>query len=355
MGLANLRIRAKLLVALLPLVIVVILAALYSSIEMIQLDTKYGALIHNGEQAIQSLTETRVRTNRFWQSLYKEIAQQDVDKMRLSEVELDTAAAEFNAFSQKALKENPGLTGPIQAGLSLFNQAVSDAHAVRVAALANDDQKALQLMRGGVDAELERARQATVDVIEQGAESVNKQNDALTVTAHRVVLVNWCILGFGLMPAFVLALYVIQREVIAVLLAFRGRMLEVAEGRLDQPIPNLDRANEIGEMSRALLTLQSAARELDTSGWIKGEVASITERLQSAEDFGGFAGILLSRISESIQLLYGAFYLADQSHTRFARVGGFGLDTSLGSREFALGEGLVGQAAVERRTLSVRL
>jgi len=350
--LANLRIRAKLLVALLPLVIVVILATLYSSIEMIQLDTKYGVLIHNGEQAIQSLTETRVRTNRFWQNLYKEIAQQDVDKMRLTEIELDTAAAEFNAFSQKGLKENPGLTGPIQAALSLFNQAVSDAHAVRVAALANDDQKALQLMRGGVDAELERARQATVDVIEQGAESVNKQNDALTVTAHRVVLVNWCILGFGLVPAFVLALYVIQREVIAVLLAFRGRMLEVAEGRLDQPIPNLDRANEIGEMSRALLTLQSAARELDTSGWIKGEVSSITERLQSAEDFTGFAGILLSRISESIQLLYGAFYLADQSHTRFARVGGFGLDTSLGSREFALGEGLVGQAAVERRTLT---
>ena len=70
-------------------------------------------------------------------------------------------------------------------------------------------------------------------VIEQGAKSVNKHSDDLTATTHPCVLINWCILGFGLIPAFVLALYVIQREVIAVLLAFRGRMLEVAEGQLD--------------------------------------------------------------------------------------------------------------------------
>ena len=351
--LANLKIRTKLLVALLPLVIVVILAALYSSIEMIKIDKDYSVLLDTGERALQSLTEMRVRTNRFWQSLYKEIAQHDLGAQRLTEAELDKAVTEFNALSQRALRESPDLTAPIEVAVAQFNQAVSDAHAVRVAALADDDQKALQLMLGGVDAELERARQTTVDVIEQGTKSVEKQSGVLTVSTHRVILIIWSILGFGLVPAFVLGLYVIQREVIAVLLAFRGRMLEVAEGRLDHPIPNLDRTNEIGEMSRALRTLQSAARELDTSGWIKGEVASITERLQSAEDFAGFAGILLSRISQSIELLYGAFYVANQSHTRFARVGGFALDTSVGAREFALGEGLVGQAAVERRTLTL--
>ena len=58
-----------------------------------------------------------------------------------------------------------------------------------------------------------------------------------------------------------LGLYVIQREITAVLLGFRGRMLEVAEGRLNCPIPNLDLTNEIGEMSRALRTLQCAAQE----------------------------------------------------------------------------------------------
>ncbi|MBV8865286.1 MAG: response regulator [Acidobacteriaceae bacterium] len=351
-NLANLKIRTKLLVALLPLVIMVIASAVYGSIAMIRTDTEYSGLIEKGENALQSLTETRVRVNRFWQGLYKEIALQDLDRKRLTEADLDKAAEEYNAFSQRALRETPHLTGPIEAALAVFNKAVADAHAVRVAALANDDGKAMRLMREGVDTELERARETTVAVIEQGAKSVQKQSDDLTEKTHRNVLITWLIIIFGLTPSFALALYLAQREIVNVLLSFRGQILAVAEGRLDQPIPNLGRPNEIGEMSRALSTLQQVAREREINGWVKAEVALTKDRLQEAEDFSAFARILLSRISESIGLLYGAVYLGDQSHTRFARVGGFAVNGSE-SREYALGEGLVGQAAMERRSIAV--
>jgi signal transduction histidine kinase/CheY-like chemotaxis protein/HPt (histidine-containing phosphotransfer) domain-containing protein len=127
----------------------------------------------------------------------------------------------------------------------------------------------------------------------------------------------------------------------------------VAEGRLDQPIANLHRPNEIGEMSRALHTLQVAAREQEIQGWVKTEVAATVAGLQSAEDFAAFSTILLSRMSESWNLLYGAFYLSDESHTRFTRVGAFATDVAAEPREFALGESVVGQAAVERRTLRI--
>src|SRR5271169_1955334 len=106
-------------------------------------------------------------------------------------------------------------------------------------------------------------------------------------------------------------------------------------------------------MSRALQTLQVAARERETQSWVKAEVAATTERLQSAEDFPAFARILLSRISEALDLLYGAFYLADDSHTRFTRIGAFATDVATEPREFALGESLVGQTAAERRTLHI--
>ena len=56
----------------------------------------------------------------------------------------------------------------------------------------------------------------------------------------------------GLAASFVIALSIVQVEVVKVVLSFRSRILDVAEGRLDQPIANLDRPNEIGEMSRAL-------------------------------------------------------------------------------------------------------
>jgi signal transduction histidine kinase/CheY-like chemotaxis protein len=86
---------------------------------------------------------------------------------------------------------------------------------------------------------------------------------------------------------------------------------------------------------------------------VKAEVAATTERLQSAEDFPEFARILLSRIAESLDLLYGAIYLADETNLRFGRIGAFATDVSAEPREFALGESLVGQAAAERRTLQI--
>ena len=106
-------------------------------------------------------------------------------------------------------------------------------------------------------------------------------------------------------------------------------------------------------MSRALQTLQMSAREQATQGWIKATVGGTTEQLQSVEDFPTFATVLLSRISSNVDLLYGAFYLADERQMRFIRVGAFATSVSAEPREFAVGEALVGQAALERRTLQI--
>ncbi|HEY6384622.1 MAG TPA: response regulator, partial [Candidatus Acidoferrum sp.] len=82
-------------------------------------------------------------------------------------------------------------------------------------------------------------------------------------------------------------------------------------------------------------------------------MAATLTRIQAAEDFEPFAQALLSRISECIPLVYGSLYLVDKNNAHFTRVGAFAIDDSASPREFALGEGLVGQAAVERRALSL--
>src|ERR1700751_91848 len=109
----------------------------------------------------------------------------------------------------------------------------------------------------------------------------------------------------------------------------------------------------MGEIGRALLTLQRGARERETQSWVKSEVASTLRSLQGASDFEGFSAALLSRLSDSIPLLYGALYIADKNRARFIRVGVFAIKDPGTPREFALGEGLVGQVAFERRPLVV--
>src|SRR6516162_1337551 len=182
---------------------------------------------------------------------------------------------------------------------------------------------------------------------------VDQQSAELTARTVRTIRTTWIVITLGLLISFAIALSIVQVEVVRVVLSFLNRILDVAEGRLDQPVDNLSNPNEIGEMSRALQTLQVAARERETQAWIKAEVAAMTQRLQSAEDFTAFANALLSRFSENFDLLFGAFYLGDKNHRSFTRVGAFATDVAAEPREYALGEGLVGQAAEERRNLKI--
>ena len=132
---------------------------------------------------------------------------------------------------------------------------------------------------------------------------------------------------------------------------FRDLILGVAQGNLDQPITSLDRTNEVGEMSRALNTLQHAARDRETQAWVTSEVAATARRLQSTESFAAFASTLLSCISDCVPLLHGALYLAEEDRAHLVPVGSFAANRTAEPAEFALGEGLVGQAALERKPL----
>jgi two-component system sensor histidine kinase/response regulator len=187
--------------------------------------------------------------------------------------------------------------------------------------------------------------------VEELRASINLQSDDFTAKTHRATLITWLVICFGLTISWAIALYIIETEVVKELLSMRVSIEGLASGRLDQDIPYLDQTNEIGAISRALSTLRGVAQEREIQHWVKAAVAGSVERLQSAEDFATFSNRLFSCLSQSIALIYGALYVTDESRKRLTRVGGFALDNPDQAREFALGEGLVGQAAVERRPL----
>jgi signal transduction histidine kinase/CheY-like chemotaxis protein len=351
--LANFRIRTKVLAALLPLVLMVLVAALYSSIEMNRIDKSYSDLIARDVKALQNLNVARASDNRFGLFLYKEIAELDPDRMRMIDAQLDETVAQFHSVVEQVERNSTSLSPAIKSVTALFDQTVSDSRPIRAAALANNNAKAMKLMRQTVDPEMAKVRQELIALAEELDARVDRQSAELTAQTRRMILITWIVIALGLVASLVIALSLVHFGVVQVVSSFRARILEVAEGRLDQPIGNLERPNEIGEMSRALQTLQVAARGQEVLGWVKAEVAATTQRLQSAENFPAFATVLLSRISEAVDLLYGAFYLADEDHVRFTRVGAFATEASTEPREFALGEALVGQAALERRRLQI--
>ncbi len=349
----NLRLRRKLLIAMLPLALMVVAAGIYSSVESKMIDTWYSVLIANQVEALRSVGEARAHTNRFGLFLFELADESDPDRRQVIDGQLTQVAEDFHNVMAAALKQSPERAAKINAASALFEQAEDDARPARAAALAGDNTKALNLLRGGVNQELQRSRQATIEIMEDLQKYIDQRSDELSRNTRRAILITWLVIGFGLLASWAAAFYVVQTEVVDELVSLQGSIQDLADGRLDQIIPYLDRSNEIGEIGRALRTLQLGARERETQGWVKAEVGATLGALQSAQDYPGFGKALLSRLSQPIPLIYGALYIADESGKRFSRAYSFA-NTDVGSpSEFALGEGLAGQAAVERRMLEV--
>jgi hypothetical protein len=175
--------------------------------------------------------------------------------------DLDQTATEFHLVVEEAKRGNPGLAPALQSATVLFDRAASDSRPVRAATLGENNNKAMRLMRESAAPEMARTQGTLIALAERLRASVNQQSDQLTARTHRTILITWITLVLGLATSFIIALSIVQVEVVNVVLSFQRGILDVAEGRLDKPIANLTCPNEIGEMSRALQTLQITARE----------------------------------------------------------------------------------------------
>ena len=85
----NLRLRRKLLIAMLPLALMVVAAGVYSSIESKTIDARYSALIEDQVEALRDVGEARAHTNRFGLFLYELIDETDPDRRQVIDGELD--------------------------------------------------------------------------------------------------------------------------------------------------------------------------------------------------------------------------------------------------------------------------
>jgi PAS domain S-box-containing protein len=128
---------------------------------------------------------------------------------------------------------------------------------------------------------------------------------------------------------------------------------ELAAGKVDAPIPHTDYPNEIGVMARAIGILQDIYRQANEQHWVKSQVSEISGALQQADDFRSLTQSVVSKVAPAIGAGHGAFYIADAE-------GALTLLASYGYRErkhlsnsFRVGEGLVGQCAMEKAAITL--
>ena len=352
---ADLRIRTKLIIALVPLAVMVMAAGLYASMEMMRIDTRYNGMVEQSLNATLSLNKASDRIAAICQLLLKEAVEDSTDRTVRLDAEIDKAVRDYTQLMTSANGQAPASVQPRLAGISAqFEESLLNLRPLRAKALNGAHGDMLTQLRAGAASGLEQARAQTATLVDEIRLGLGNDSQAAAHHTIRAISITWAVIALGLLASIGIALWIVQREVVLVLFSLSNSIRDVADGRLDQPIPFRERKNEVGAITRALATLQQGAKERETQSWVKAEVADTSEVLQSAEDFGHFATTLLSRVGASVELMYGALYVPDAAHARFERVGGFALQDPDKPYSFALNEGLVGQAAVEGRMLSAQ-
>ncbi|MEU2155223.1 HAMP domain-containing protein [Streptomyces sp. NPDC019396] len=152
----------------------------------------------------------------------------------------------------------------------------------------------------------------------------------------------------------------------------------VAEGDLTRSIA-VEAPGEVGDLkdniNSMVESLRATTRANEEQDWLKTNLARISGLMQSSNDLGSVAAVIMTEVPPLVSAQYGAFFLAEEaadgSGTELVMTASYGLPAE--SRipagpaapaespgepprlpvRFRPGESLVGQAALSRRTIAV--
>ncbi|MEO5877909.1 MAG: ATP-binding protein, partial [Streptosporangiaceae bacterium] len=102
--------------------------------------------------------------------------------------------------------------------------------------------------------------------------------------------------------------------------------------------------------------LRATTRANEEQDWLKTNLARIGGLMQGHRDLLQVAQLIMSELTPTAASQYGAFYFADESRdqTELVLMAGYGVPREeVGQVRFSLGQGMVGQAALERKTILV--
>ena len=147
-------------------------------------------------------------------------------------------------------------------------------------------------------------------------------------------------------------LYVIRltnRLIILPVLQITRQMNRVASGDTSMTVTRLSRADEIGELSRALQVFKQMVIATTDQDWVKSHLATIAQDLQKATTYREFGQSLTSHLAPLLKTGVAMYYTHDARHERLELRGAYGLHASSDPiQTYASGDGLVGQCLQER-------
>ena len=126
----------------------------------------------------------------------------------------------------------------------------------------------------------------------------------------------------------------------------------LAAGDLDLQLPGRDYPNEIGALTRAVEVLRRGAQQMETQRWLKTHQVAIAAQLQGCDSFTDLARGFFAAVAPILGVAHGVFYIYDEEKHQLRLLHGYALrERKQIHPTLGLGEGLVGQCAMERQPI----
>nr|WP_268239290.1 HAMP domain-containing protein [Longimycelium tulufanense] len=133
----------------------------------------------------------------------------------------------------------------------------------------------------------------------------------------------------------------------------------VTAGDLTRKI-TVDASGEVAELkdniNQMIANLKETTRANREQDWLKTNLARISSLMQGHRDLGAMASLIMTELVPLVSAQYGAFFLArsdGDGPVVLERLASYGFSGDTPNR-FTLGESLVGQSALDKRTIVVR-
>ncbi|MBE7498904.1 MAG: response regulator [Verrucomicrobiales bacterium] len=128
----------------------------------------------------------------------------------------------------------------------------------------------------------------------------------------------------------------------------------IASGDYTRPVPFIEARDETGGLARSVDVLKQGAAAMDRQRWVKTSAAQLTGELQGAASLAEFGQRLLAGLMPLLGGGVAGFYIFEEKPGHLRRVAAYGLAPGADATDcFRLGQGLAGQAAQGRRTVTL--
>jgi CheY-like chemotaxis protein/methyl-accepting chemotaxis protein len=155
----------------------------------------------------------------------------------------------------------------------------------------------------------------------------------------------------GMMKAFKhMILYIQEAANVAEKISNDELQVEVTP-KSGQDVLNISLQRMVANLQEARGNVQTSMAKIEQQSWLKTGQAELSNVMRGEQDLPTLAQQVIRYLATYVQAQIGALYLADEEQG-LRLVGSYAYATRKGNRNtFALGEGLVGQAALEKRSI----